>query len=470
MPFNSFGFILAFLPVTLVGFFVLGRWHHRWAALWLVAASTGFYAAWRLPDTLLLIGSIGFNFAAGSAISKAGAGPSGRAVFAAAVAANLGVLGVFKYWDFLASVTGMPKVGLVLPLGISFFSITQIAYLADARAGLAQERDLLRYTLFVTFFPHLVAGPIVHHAQLMPQFALPSVYQLNLANLARGVALFTFGLAKKVLVADRLALLADPAFEAAMVGGTPGLVQAWTGLLAFTFQIYFDFSGYSDMAVGLARMFGIELPVNFDRPYRALNLVDFWRRWHITLSAFLRDYLFFPLGANRRGELRGYANLIATMAIAGLWHGANWTFLLWGTLHGVLLAATHAWLRAKRLMWRREPLRVGRGVASVLTFAVVTLMWAPFRAGSWDPCANLLLAMAGQRADGSPFVPNRTQFVTLAGSAVLATIGPAASRLVDDWSVDTGWRGPALASIAGLLLASCILSLRETTQFVYFQF
>jgi D-alanyl-lipoteichoic acid acyltransferase DltB (MBOAT superfamily) len=261
-------------------------------------------------------------------------------LLASAIAVNLILLGYFKYANFFAdnlnhfAGTALPIGQVILPLGISFFTFTQIAFLVDTYQGKVKEFNFVHYTLFVTYFPHLIAGPVLHHKEMMPQFAKRNVCHLNWDNVAVGLSIFVLGLAKKVLIADSLAEFATPIFSAVAAGGQPMLFEAWIGALAYTLQLYFDFSAYSDMAIGISLMFNVRLPMNFNSPYKATSIIDFWRRWHMTLSRFLRDYLYIPLGGSRNGKAQRYLNLMITMLLGGLWHGAGWTFVIWGGLHG----------------------------------------------------------------------------------------------------------------------------------------
>ncbi|MCP2228853.1 alginate O-acetyltransferase complex protein AlgI [Pseudomonas silensiensis] len=290
-----------------------------------------------------------FNYTVGYIIAKnhERARAKSKAALYVGVISNLLLLCYYKYSNFflgeVARSTGvhMPTLELVLPLGISFFTFTQIAFLVDAWKGKAQEYNFWHYLLFVTWFPHLIAGPILHHGQMMPQFKDPEIYRIRSRNISIGVALFAVGLGKKLLLADPISTYADPVFHAAATGQAIGPMIAWVGAIAYTLQIYFDFSGYSDMAVGLSMLFGIHLPINFNSPYKARNIIEFWRRWHMTLSQFLRDYLYIPLGGNRKGETRRLVNLMLSMLLGGLWHGANWTFVIWGALHGAYLCINH---------------------------------------------------------------------------------------------------------------------------------
>ena len=401
--FNSYVFLLLFLPVVFAGFCLLARsGRARWTLGWLTLASLVFYGAWSPAFLALLVGSIVFNHRAACAIAAQAGRRRGGVLLGLAVAADLALLGVFKYTNFfigsVASLTGLQLalVDIVLPVGISFFTFTQIAYLVDVRRGLASDLRFDRYVLFVTWFPHLVAGPVIHHAQVMPQFDGACSRAPRSHDVAQGLALFALGLAKKVLLADSLAEYATPAFDAAAAGHTPSMLAAWAGALAYALQLYFDFSGYSDMACGLSRMFGVRLPINFDSPYRAWNIIEFWRRWHMTLSRFLRDYLYIPLGGNRRGAARRHLNLMVTMLLGGLWHGANWTFVLWGAAHGAMLLVNHAWqsLRLRLgLPARRRPSGLGRVVGTALTFLAVVVAWVPFRAQDVGSAGRMLAGM-----------------------------------------------------------------------------
>ena len=406
MLFNSYVFIFAFLPLTLAGFFILGRYKPLLAAAWLTAASLVFYGWWNPVYVWLLAPSVCFNYACGMTIVRAGLRGDRRMqkrMLIFAVTANIAVLGYYKYANFfLASINHVSGAGLtfgeiVLPLGISFFTFTQIAFLADAYYGKAREYNFVHYGLFVTYFPHLIAGPVLHHSEMMPQFGQPATYRFSFENAAVGITIFVIGLFKKVMLADNVGAYAKPVFDAAAAGVELTLLEAWCGALAYTFQLYFDFSGYSDMAIGLSRLFGVVLPLNFHSPYKAVNIIDFWRRWHMTLSRFLRDYLYIPLGGNRKGAARRYLNLMITMALGGLWHGAGWTFVAWGTLHGVYLAVNHGWrtLRGRLGQDLKRSTWWGRACACLLTFIAVVIGWVFFRAADFTAAVAMLKAMAG---------------------------------------------------------------------------
>ena len=515
MLFNSYIFIFLFLPVTLLVFYRIGaRGHFRVAIAWLVGASLFFYGWWNPAYLGLLLASLIFNYAFGMLL--AGARSMGlarrRVLLTIGVGANLAVLGYFKYANFFLggvnALTGahMEFARVILPLGISFITFQKIAYLVDAHRGETREYDFLQFCLFVTFFPQLIAGPIVHHREVIPQFNETRLYRLNYENLAVGLTIFAIGLFKKVLIADSAALHATPVFDAAAHGAALTLLDAWSGALAYTLQLYFDFSGYSDMAIGLARLFGIRLPINFHSPYKAVNIIDFWRRWHITLSRFLRDYLYFALGGNRKGPVRRYANLLITMLLGGLWHGAGWTFVFWGGLHGLYLAINHAWQALRRRLGG-DPARsttAGRALARFVTFLAVVVAWVFFRAGNLDAALVLLRGMSGLSgvllpAEYQPVLavlaPSGIAFGKLAYSGawpllvvllwvawfapnsmeILRRYRPAltnfsgamlmATRTPITWRANRLW----MLLTAVLLLAS-ILSMGEVSEFLYFQF
>src|SRR6267142_4779788 len=345
MLFSSYAFLFQFLPATVLAFAAARRHSPRAGIMVLAGASLFFYGAWRPVYLLLLVASIAVNFTLGLRMEDP---LRRRAVGSLGVALYLALLCYFKYTNFIFDslnvLTGapLPFVNIILPLGISFFTFQQIAYLVDVMRGARVERDIVSYTLFVSFFPHLIAGPLVHHAEMIPQFKRARSGRSSVLA-ARGLAIFAAGRFKKGVIADDLAQFVTPVFAHLDAGGGVTTEWAWLSTLAYTLQIYFDFSGYSDMAVGLALMFGIRLPVNFRSPYKAASIIEFWRRWHITLSRFLRDYLYIPLGGNRSGEQRRYVNLAVTMLLGGLWHGAAWNFVIWGGLHGIYFCINHLW-------------------------------------------------------------------------------------------------------------------------------
>lgn len=372
--------------------------------LWLAAASLFFYGWWDVRFIGLLLGSIVFNFSASYFIGHKilrNQPVQARMLLIGAIACNLVLLGYYKYANFFTenlnqfAGLALPVGEVFLPLGISFFTFTQIAFLVDTFQGKVKEYNFIHYALFVTYFPHLIAGPVLHHKEMMPQFARRGVCNINRENVAVGLGIFVLGLATKVLLADSLATFATPVFNAVAAGGRPILFEAWIGALAYTLQLYFDFSAYSDMAIGLSLMFNVRLPMNFNSPYKATSIIEFWRRWHMTLSRFLRDYLYIPLGGNHHGNFRRYLNLMVTMLLGGLWHGAGWTFIIWGGLHGLYLMVNHAWRAAKlRLGWG-EGGRLANIAAGVLTFASVVVGWVFFRADSITTAMAMLHGMVG---------------------------------------------------------------------------
>ena len=375
-------------------------------------------------------------------------------------------------------------MGIILPIGISFYTFTQIAFLVDAWGGEAEEYDPVHYALFVTYFPHLVAGPILHHKEMMPQFKALSPARLRTDDLAVGLTIFIIGLFKKVVLADGVARFVPYAFAP---DTPPDLVGAWTGVLAYTLQLYFDFSGYSDMAIGLSRMFGVDLPLNFASPYKATSIIEFWRRWHITLSRFLRAYLYIPLGGNRQGSGRRYANLLATMLLGGLWHGAGWTFVLWGALHGAYLAANHLWREVKtRLgLFGGPTTRLRLVVAGGVTFIAVVVAWVPFRAASLAQAGEVLAGMAGMNGLALP-APLDEGSVALAwawilGLLAITWLAPNTQEIMARYLPQMrdatgatgllGWRldlrYAALAAIAAVIALG---HLGNVSEFIYFQF
>lgn len=405
MLFNSFEFLFAFLPLTLLGFFWVGRLGHEPAIAWLVLASLFFYGWWNPSYVPLIIASMLVNYGIGRRLGREHQprSTSARVLLVLGIAFNLGLLGWYKYANFgvetLNAVLGtdIHLHQVLLPLAISFFTFQQIAYLVDAYQGIAREYHFSHYLLFVTFFPQLIAGPIVHHKEMLPQFLRKETLRPDVANLAIGGTIFVIGLFKKTVFADGVAVHATPIFDRAAGGDTLTFFEAWGGALAYTWQLYFDFSGYSDMAIGAARLFGIRLPQNFHSPYKATSIVEFWRRWHMTLSRFLRDYLYIPLGGNRHGAFKRYRNLLLTMLLGGLWHGAGWTFIIWGALHGVYLIMNHAWDRVWVAVAPRPflPRAAARLLAWSITFVAVVIGWVFFRAADLDAALRMLAAMSG---------------------------------------------------------------------------
>jgi alginate O-acetyltransferase complex protein AlgI len=458
MLFSSNIFILAFLPVTL-GLYYGFADERRVQLDLLVAASLVYYGYWDVRFVPLLVGLALANWG----LARLHSAGFGTVWLSVGISLNLAVLGFFKYVNFLlANLFGAvglaaPHLAVVLPLGISFFVFQKISYLVDLRRGEGRLYGLREYCLFVFFFPQLIAGPIVRHNEIIPQFAVSPRREEMWENLGRGAMLFILGLMKKVAIADTLAPTVDALFAKAGAGGALNLAEAWTAAGAFALQIYFDFSGYSDMAIGVAFMFGFRLPVNFAAPYRALSIRDFWRRWHITLSRFLRDYVYIPLGGNRRGGGRQALNVVLTMLAGGLWHGAAWTFVAWGGLHGAALALNGAWSRAR---WPMP-----RPLGWALTMLFVLCGWVLFRAADFATAWRMLGAMAGANGIGTVHIDNRAVlFVGLAAAIVGPTSQDAMLR-----------RLPPRAWVAGLGAVALVWALlaiggRLPNEFIYFQF
>jgi len=511
MLFSSYAFILAFLPVVLAVAAVAQRYGTRVLFTWLVLASLFFYGWWNPRYLPLILFSLAANYMLGRLLSKYSgqAASGGRVLLAAGISLNLLLLGYFKYANFFAdtlgSLTGLSigMVQVVLPIGISFFTFQQIAWLVDVRRGKASEHNFLHYALFVTFFPQLIAGPIVHHEDVLPQFMRKAGRLVTLRNLAIGVSVFSLGLVKKTLFADNLALVADPVFHAAEQGQNLHFFLAWKGAFAYTLQLYFDFSGYSDMAIGLGRIFGIRLPVNFNSPYKATGIIDFWRRWNMTLSRFLRDYLYIPLGGNRLGKLRTLYNVMVTMLLGGLWHGAGWSFVLWGGVHGVLIVFNRLW----RLLWGDPVNRWWSvGASRALTFLTLVLTWVIFRAETLGGAATVFRGMinlpaalesrlgvlavwlgaVGFRFEG-PFIqiadlmsivywlawmaalwllPNTQEWMRVAG---IETVDHSRSSRERGFLPAWAMRTPS-AILLGIVFSIGFLGLSRVSEFIYFQF
>ena len=454
MLFNSTIFLLGFLPVALGLHGLVLRWRPSLRPDCLLLLSFVFYGWWDPRFVPLLAVSIGANWLVARAYLRS----RPRGLIPLAIAANLAALAVFKYLDFLAGLVAwvpglaLPPIGLALPLGISFFTFHHCMYLADLRGGRAPAYGLRDYALYIAFFPQVQAGPLVRWREVMHQFAERA--PVDPARFGQGLMLLCIGLAKKVYFGDPLALTVNPVFELASAGGTVTVMQAWQAALGFTFQIYFDFSGYTDMALGLGLMFGVVLPPNFDAPYRATSLRDFWRRWHMTLSRFLRDYLYVPLGGNRHGLARQLLALLATMTLGGLWHGAGLTFVAWGVAHGLGLGLG--------LLWRRGGAAMPAPVGWLLTFVFVAATWVLFRAPDFPSALRIFDGLVGHAPLGTG-LPWRT----LAPAAAIACLGPTAWTVVQRIPPTR----PA-AMVFGLLFVALLLRIGEDANyaFIYFQF
>lgn len=488
MLFNSFVYIFLFLPLVIWGYYALNR--HRpdifpcpgpASRCWLAGASLFFYGYWNPIYLPLIIGSISVNFFIGKALGKPSRSPRFRKrLLITGVSFNLVLLGFFKYADFVITNlnallhTQIHSLNWVLPLAISFFTFQQIAYLVDSYHQKGNESKFLNYLLFVSFFPQLIAGPIVHHREMIPQFTSSRTGRVNWEHLSRGLYLFSMGLFKKTVIADTLAVWANYGF------GHPTAIngaEAWMTSLSYTLQLYFDFSGYTDMAIGAALMFNIKLPINFNSPYKSLNIQDFWRRWHITLGRFLRQYLYIPLGGNRRGEYNTCRNLMITFLLGGLWHGAGWTFILWGALHG-LGALIHR-------QWQKWRLRMPTIIAWLLTFSFINAGWVIFRAANLTDAFMILKKMAAlinildmthgrywsQFKLGALFLgeADALKLILFVGAGLLICIAAPNSialsqRLAPKWGY---------ALYITVLLCVCMATmfyLKTPSEFLYFQF
>ncbi len=461
MLFNSFAFLLVFLPLALAAHAAVERYQPQYRLLLLTVLSFAFYGYWDWRFIPLLGLSILINWAVAQSFVKSRlAGAEQGWMIIAAIAANLFVLGIFKYTGFLVdAVNGLSGAGLIrpeiaLPLGISFFTFHHVMYLTDLRDGKAPTYDLNRYALYIGFFPQVLAGPLVRWSELMHQLEERPYRPGWEERAARGIMLLTLGLAKKVLIGDPLSEYVNPVFKLAAEGNAVSVLEAWQAVLGFTFQIYFDFSGYTDMALGIALLFGIMLPQNFDAPYRARSLQDFWRRWHMTLSRFLRDYLYIRLGGSRSGLKLQLLALFMTMTLGGLWHGAGWTFVAWGVAHGVGLCAG--------VLWRSRNLPFPPLLGAVLTFVFVMLCWVLFRATSFAAALTIYKAMLGFAPFGTGF-----KWRSLAVASAFAIIGPTSWSLVQRAPV-TRW----VAALFAVLFVFVLLKIGDDANydFIYFQF
>jgi len=389
--FNSYEYIFLFLPLTFfIYFYLLQNRFVVGAKGFLVFASLFFYSWWNIAYLPIILSSMLFNYVVGNSLNEnfKKVKVSKKSLLTFGIVSNVLLLGYFKYSDFfienlnILSGSSISLLHLALPLGISFFTFQQIGYLVDSYRNETKEYDFLNYALFVTFFPQLIAGPIVHHAEMMPQFASRWNLVKNYKNIAMGLFIFSIGLFKKVVIADSFASLVDKGFD---ISTTLNFIEAWSVSLSYTFQLYFDFSGYTDMAIGAGLLFNIKIPINFNSPYKAVSIQDFWRRWHITLSKFLKDYIYIPLGGNREGNFKTYSNLLITFLIGGIWHGAGWTFVFWGLLHGVALVINH--------IWKTLNLHMPKILAWFITFNFINIAWVFFRAKNWDDALKVLNGM-----------------------------------------------------------------------------
>ncbi len=472
MIFSSFPFLFLFLPITLAGYFQIARrGSHSLAKLWLVAASLFFYGWWNWHYVPLILGSCLFNFRMGLHLLPSGDRSPAvrRRGLVLGIAINLLVLGFFKYTHFAVGnlealfSTQFDLMKIVLPLAISFFTFQQIAYLVDSWRGTTRETQPVNYLLFVTFFPQLIAGPIVHHAEVIPQFEDESRRTPDWDHLSRGLYLFSMGLFKKVVIADSLSLFVGLGFDSA---GPLSLFEAWITTLSYTMQLYFDFSGYTDMGLGAARMFNIELPQNFLSPYKSGNIQEFWRRWHITLSRWLMTYLYIPLGGSRGPLSANLRNLMITFTLGGLWHGAGWTFVLWGICHGTATIVHRLFTTTKR--------RLPFLVSWAMTFVFVHFAWVLFRASSFSSAVRQFKAMTGfsglfsMKMFYHVHLFDRVLYLTILGAALVAVFSLPNSRTLSDRLT---WSRSGVARVVLLLLVALLFMNSSTPKaFLYFDF
>lgn len=464
MLFNTREFLYVFLPLTVCVFYLLSRFRLlKLCPLSLVAASFIFYTEWKHSQVGVLIFSIAFNYTIALAMKASKEKPKPLLILGLAV--NLLLLGYYKYWNFLLGNIHavfsweFHPAKIHLPLGISFYTFTQIAYLVDVYQKKTRPYSPADYTLFVVFFPHLIAGPIVHYSHVMPQFESLKKKLVQYDNLFKGAFYFILGLASKVLFANYLDPIANSGFANA---ATLSTLEAWKATLAYSFQIYFDFAGYSSMAIGLALLFNIRFPDNFNSPYQAVSIIDFWRRWHMTLSEFLRNYVYIPLGGNRKGAVRQHVNIFLTMLIGGVWHGASWTFVIWGFYHGVLIVANH--------LLEKTGFKLPKFWAAASTFMWVTLGWVFFKSGTLSQAGDMFRALFGMNAGiAAGMAHDPAVYAMFAVIATVAFFFPNAQKMETTLKSNAGKWTAAL----GVLFAASYFTLSRSEApavFLYWQF
>jgi alginate O-acetyltransferase complex protein AlgI len=469
MLFNSYEFIFVFLPTVFFIYFFLNKRNLRiLSKCWLLASSLFFYSWWNVIYLPLILASVVVNYFMGTHLNRSfNSTSSKRKPFLfSGLAFNLCLLGYFKYADFFISSfnfstgTGFNVLHLVLPLGISFFTFQQITFLVDSYKGETREHNFLSFAVFVTFFPQLIAGPIVHHKEMMLQFKNSKNADINYKNIGTGLFIFSIGLFKKTAVADFFSEWATPGFDIA-----PKLpfLEGWATSLSYTFQIYFDFSGYTDMAIGAALLFNIKLPLNFNSPYSAMNIRDFWQRWHMTLTRFLKDYIYIPLGGNRETEFRTYGNLIATFFIGGLWHGGAMTFLAWGFLHGMAM-----WMHR---FWSSLNLKMNAFLAWAITFLFINTTWVLFRAETWEDAVKVLRAMGGWEGvnltiyEYFPSIGVQLFIFLVVVTIFLAAIGRNSNYYLDHFQFNK-----TTLALFALFFGIGFINIGSHTEFLYFAF
>jgi alginate O-acetyltransferase complex protein AlgI len=512
MLFNSAEYLFVFLPIVLLVFILLSTKKYAFAQIaWLLLTSAVFYASWDPIYLSLIVASILFNYLAGKWIESSDG--NNRIPLIAGICANVGILAYFKYAGFFVenlNVIGdwlIPVPEITLPLAISFFTFQQIAYLVDVSKSKCKAYSLHEYSLFVMFFPQLIAGPIVHHSEMMPQFSVRRGRNAVIPDITVGLSIIVIGLFKKVVMADSLGFWVDPIFHSASLGQAVSTLDAWVATLGFSFQIYFDFSGYSDIAIGSARLFGIRLPENFHSPYRAKSVIDVWKRWHITLSRFLQEYVYVSLGGNRRGKLWRYNNLMITMLIGGLWHGAAWTYVIWGGLHGLYLWINHSW-RFFKIRLNIEQY-CDHKIFTPFYIAITFLAWAialvVFRSNDLASALNIITPVASLTNSNTFYIlgsgvgenslrsllvaiglsPNSyfPVYILLSSSAFICWFLPNTqtymarfkpviiSQKSEDQHFNFEWKATKQqAVVMGVLASVALLSLSAVDEFIYFQF
>ena len=499
MSFNSFSFLFLFLPVTLFFFYWAGGLkRHQWATLWLVGASIVFYGFWGWALTGLLVGSVVANYALGMFLSDNSSDnkKKSKLILCFGIICNLGVLGFFKYFGIFEGTrpqtfTLVFQPDFILPVALSFFTFQQIIYLVEIWQGRLEKTKFLNYLLYITFFPQLLTGPIVRPHEFFPQLRDKKIFQVGADRFAAGLTIISFGLFKKVVLADGIARYSNSAFDAVAQGAILNLEEAWSGALSFTLQIYFDFSGYSDMAIGLGYLFGLRLPQNFESPYKASSLIDFWRRWHMTLSEFSRDYIYIPLGGNRKGPLQRSRNILLIMLAGGIWHGAGITFIVWGGAHGICLVVNHFWREFRMSLGHSlgSEKFIGKAAARIVTFLTITVLWVFFRAENLDAALSMIQSLLGLHTAPDLgvnnikinedrlwfllliiwFAPNLREIMSAhhrenkKSNALKQT--PASERYWYHWRPNLWW-----AALTTILFVVSILGLTQSQRFIYLQF
>jgi D-alanyl-lipoteichoic acid acyltransferase DltB (MBOAT superfamily) len=468
MLFNSFEFIFVFLPIVFIGYFFINQFSHHLGKLFLLIASLFFYRWWSPVYLYLFVGSMVVNGSISFLLYKKSNEMtlrSKKALLITGIVFNVILLGFFKYYNFFMSTinslfhTHLPLLDLILPLAISFYTFQQIAFLVDVYRGDLRSFDWLRYGLFIAFFPQLIAGPIVHHSEVMDQYDDAHKKRPHAEHIAQGLLIFSVGLFKKVIIADTFMIYVNDGFNQLTSLST---YEAWITSLSYTFQLYFDFSGYSDMAIGIALLFNITLPLNFNRPYRAVSIQDFWRRWHITLSRFLTQYIYIPLGGSKKSFRRTLINTFIVFFISGFWHGAGFTFIIWGSLHGLAMII--------RLIYRKLGLRLPKFIGFVVTFLFIHTTWVIFRAPTLHEAYTLIKRMYIDfipTAGVSILSDSRLHYII--GAFVVATMIP----IVHDWVKlfkKHAFFSVAFAIVAAILFIAATLQLENVSEFLYFNF